>query len=133
MALVYDSSTSFGYPPEKCEAAKNKLNRALWIAARQWTQLTYTDAVAEIREFLRFDPHDAVFHHMLCQISVEEDAAGRGLLSALVVHKYGNGQPGPGFYELASSLGRDTRDRIRFWIEEVNRLCEEANVVRVRN
>ena len=37
-------------------------------------------------------------------------AAGRGMLSVIVVHKQGDMQPGPGFFELAQRLGRDTSD-----------------------
>jgi len=35
---------------------------------------------------------------------------GRGMLSVIVVHKEGDMQPGPGFFELAGELGRDTSD-----------------------
>ena len=63
---------------------------------------------------------------MLGQISVEEDAAGRGMLSALVVHKHSDGQPGPGFYELADDRGRDTSDKVCCWVEEISRLFREA-------
>jgi hypothetical protein len=99
--------------------------------AKQLSQITYSEAVVEIQSLIVFDPHDQTFHEMLGQISVEEDAAGRGMLSALVVHKYGDGQPGPGFYELARDLGRKTQDPIRCWVEEVNRLFTEASTVRI--
>jgi hypothetical protein len=35
---------------------------------------------------------------MLGEISQEEDEAGHGMLSVIVVHKYGDMQPGPGFF-----------------------------------
>lgn len=44
---------------------------------------------------------------MLGEVSVEEEAADRGLLSVLVVHKVGDMQPGPGFFELANELGQE--------------------------
>ena len=56
---------------------------------------------------------------MLEEISREEDAAGRGMLSALVVHKTGEQKPGGGFFTLAEKLGRDITDRDKVWIEEV--------------
>ena len=37
--------------------------------------------------------------------------AGRGMLSVIVVHKVGDMQPGPGFFQLAKKLGRDTSDK----------------------
>jgi hypothetical protein len=46
---------------------------------------------------------------MLGEISLE-GAAGRGMLSVIVVHKDGDMQPGPGFFELAEELDRDTSD-----------------------
>jgi hypothetical protein len=48
------------------------------------------------------DPHDHVFHDLLVQISVEEDANGRGMLSAIVVH-LADGQPGNGFFDLGGA------------------------------
>ena len=128
---IFHVASTYGYSQQLWDAAKERLRMALWNAAKGQRQVTYSDGVAEIRDIISFDPHDTVFHHMLGQISVEEDAAGRGMLSALVVHKHGDGQPGPGFYELAQCLGRDTTDKVRFWVDEVNRLFEEANAVRV--
>ncbi len=53
---------------------------------------------------------------MLGEIAEEEDAAGRGLLTVLVVHKSGNMEPSVGFYELAEKLGRNTSDRMKLWV-----------------
>ncbi len=123
---VIDMNTTYGYPRDRWDAAKEKLRSVLWDTAKRKQQLTYSAGVATLRDLIIFDPHDSAFHHMLGQISVEEDAAGRGLLSALVVYKDGEGQPGPGFYDLAQRLGRDTSDKMRFWVDEVSRLFEEA-------
>ena len=57
---------------------------------------------------------------LLGQIPSEEDAAGRGMLTVIVVHKVGDMQPGPGFFELAKSLGRDTRDPLKCWVDELH-------------
>lgn len=43
------------------------------------------------------------------------------MLTAIVVHKHGDMQPGPGFFELAKSLGRNTKDPLACWIQEFNR------------
>jgi hypothetical protein len=58
---------------------------------------------------------------MLGEISADEDAAGRGMLSVIVVHKSGDMQPGPGFFELARDLGRDTSDILVCWITELKK------------
>jgi hypothetical protein len=55
----------------------------------------------------------ATFH------SSEEDAAGRGMLSVIVIHQGGDGRPGPGLFVLARELGRDVRDKEIFWVTEV--------------
>jgi hypothetical protein len=58
------------------------LRGELWQAARRRATVTYGEAAALIRNTIAFAPHDYGFHAMLGQISVEEDAAGRGMLSA---------------------------------------------------
>ena len=44
------------------------------------------------------------------------------MLTAVVVHKSGDMQPGPGFFELARELGYDTTDIEKFWIQEVKKV-----------
>jgi len=67
------------------------------------------------------EPESCEMTEMLGQIAIAEDRAGRGMLTAVVVRK-DSGRPGDGFFELARKLGRDTTDRERFWIEELNRV-----------
>jgi hypothetical protein len=92
-------------------------------ASRRSNQtISYSELVEQI-EAVRLESHDARLAHMLGEISSEEDAAGRGMLTVLVVHK-GDVRPGDGFFELARSLGRDVRDRERVWITEFNRVID---------
>jgi hypothetical protein len=49
------------------------------------------------------------------------------MLTCLVVHKRGDYQLGPGFFELARDLGRDTSDIEKCWIQEVKRVFEAWN------
>jgi hypothetical protein len=109
-----DSHETFGYGTATWEKAKLEAIRAI---VREAKPIAYSDLAKKISS-IGFGPHDHIFHHLLGQISVEEDAAGRGMLSALVVHK-DDGKPGPGFFDLAQSLGRDVKDRERCWSEEV--------------
>jgi hypothetical protein len=73
---------------------------------------------------IKFDLEDVsnrvVLSQLLGEISIEEDKVGRGMLSAVVVHKHGDKVPGMGFYELASKLGRDTSDPTACWVNELN-------------
>jgi len=41
------------------------------------------------------------------------------MLSSIVVHKQGDMQPGPGFFDLAKQLGHKNSDVIKLWIGEV--------------
>ena len=83
--------------------------------------IAYSDLVSEMTS-LSLQAHDPRLFHLLGQISSEEDAAGRGMLTVIVVHKVGDMQPGPGFFELAKSLGRDTGDILKCWVEELHRV-----------
>jgi hypothetical protein len=61
---------------------------------------------------------------LLAEVSTEEHESGRGLLSVIVVHKYGDKEPGSGFYDLADQLGFDVTDPEAFWISEFTKVTE---------
>jgi hypothetical protein len=91
------------------------------LATRAASRTNQTISYSELAGLIcsaHFDAQDQAFHALLGDISVAEDAKGRGMLSVLVVHKTGDQMPGNGFFELAEELGRDTRDRVKFWAEE---------------
>ncbi|HWT03244.1 MAG TPA: hypothetical protein VN256_23530 [Pyrinomonadaceae bacterium] len=88
-------------------------------------KVPYSELTKLVRT-IHFSPEGKDFHHMLDEISREEDDAGRGMLSVIVVHKEGDMMPGPGFFKLAKQLGRDTSDREKCWIEEFNRVRDNS-------
>lgn len=96
------------------------------ITETQW-QNAKAEAIALLRERASRRSNQTISYSELVdqieEISSEEDAAGRGMLTVLVVHK-GDVRPGDGFFELARSLGRDVRDRERVWITEFNRVID---------
>ncbi len=49
------------------------------------------------------------------------------MLSALVIHKTGDQEPGPGFFELAKDLGKDTSDMLTCWVTEVKKVHDYWN------
>lgn len=110
-----------GFSDADWRAAKDEARQAIVARARLRGQITYSELVQNIRS-VRLEPHDVRLSHMLGEISSEEDAAGRGMLTVLVVHKVGDMQPGDGFYELAKTLGRDTRDVLKCWVDEMHRV-----------
>jgi hypothetical protein len=64
---------------------------------------------------------------LLGEISEEEHAAERPLLSAVVVRSDPDRPvPGPGFYRLARRLGSmpDQTDEVDFWRAEFLRVCQ---------
>jgi hypothetical protein len=86
---------------------------------------TYGELVDDLRSIIDFGtPRSPVFHCLLGQIADEEEEQGRGLLSAVVVHK-GDLRPGSGFYDGAASWGRDTADPDACWAAELKRLQQQ--------
>lgn len=112
---------TFGFTPDTWRTAKRQAKAALTQRARVRGMMPYSELVEHISA-INFDAHDTRLFHLLGEISTEEDAAGRGMLSALVVHKNGDMQPGPGFFELAEDLGKDTSDILVCWITEVKKV-----------
>lgn len=92
---------------------KRAAREAMVGAARRQTTMTYTELLQSIGRPEGFDN----LAGLLREISMAEEAAGRGLLSAVVVRAPG-GLPGGGFFQLAASLGRDTADRQACWRAE---------------
>lgn len=104
-------------------AAKVQAREAIIAVARRKTLITYSDLAAAIT-VCDLPPHDTRLADLLGEISTEEAHAGRGMLTVAVVHKTGDRRPGPGFFKLAKSLGRDTDDRDRLWIDELTRVYD---------
>ena len=110
-----------GYPQEAWEAARTEARDAMVAVAARRRLIAYSDLVAEIRS-LDLEPQEDRLAHLLGEISTVEHEAGRGMLTVVVVHKHGDQMPGPGFFQLARSLGHDTKDREAFWIGELEKV-----------
>ena len=54
--------------------------------------ISYTELASKIT-VLELEARNPRLNHLLCDVSTEEDAAGRGMLSVVVVHKTGDLQP----------------------------------------
>lgn len=112
---------AFGFTPQKWQAAKDEARAVLIAKARQKGFITYSDLAAQITA-IEFAYDDERFFALLGMLASDEEAAGRGLLSVLVIHKQGDQQPGKGFYRLAKYWGRKIPDPTRFWVEEFKRV-----------
>ena len=113
--------SNYGFTPQEWAAAKKETTDILAARAKMRGMIPYSDLAAKIKS-VRLQAHDQRLFHLLDELSEVEDAAGRGMLSVIVVHKTGDMQPGPGFFELAKRLGRDTSDILKCWVEELKKV-----------
>jgi len=110
---------TYGYADTDWERAKAEARGLLVeVAGTVDGFISYSELVGKVKA-ISFDPRDSRLWYLLRQISSEEDAAGRGMLTALVTHAHGDMMPGEGFFDLAKALGYDTRDELGFWLEQV--------------
>ena len=110
-----------GFPEEDWKRAKEQARKIMYEVASRRSTIPYSDLVSGVTA-VRMEPHDPRLGHFLGQIAREDDDNGLGLTTVVVVHKQGDQQPGPGFFEMAESQGRLLRDSTMFWIEELNRV-----------
>lgn len=106
---------------ETWDAVKAEIRALLIRAARRRSVIPYSEVTAQLKAHT-FDPEDFRFHRLLGEISAAEDDRGRGLLTVIVVHKWGDMRPGPGFFELAAERGRPTKDLDKVWLAELDRV-----------
>lgn len=111
----------FGFSEREWNESKKEAAKAMIHRARVRGTIPYSEIVNHIHA-ARLEAHDVRLWHLLGEISEEEDAAGRGMLSVIVVHKMGDMQPGPGFFELAGRLGRYTSDILACWVNELKKV-----------
>lgn len=113
----------FGFTESQWMSGKAEMLEVLKRIAARGDTITYGKLSDSVRE-IKIAPHDFAMAAMLGEISAEEDAEGRGMLSALVIHKHGDQVPGNGFYDCAKQLGRDVSDRTKFWAVELQRVYD---------
>jgi hypothetical protein len=113
--------SNYGFTPKEWVAAKREAKAILADRAKVRGMIPYSDLAARIKS-VRLEAHDQRLFHLLGELSEEEDASGRGMLSVIVVHKDGDMQPGPGFFELAEQRGRNTSDILKCWVEELKKV-----------
>jgi hypothetical protein len=118
------SGVVFGFKAEAWERAKLEAMCAIVRAGRTGNLISYSDLAKKISS-VPLEPHSYAMDRLLDEISKEEDAAGRGILTALVVLK-DERIPASGFWASAIDIGRDMRDQLTFWAEEAKRVMEEC-------
>ena len=116
-------STKFGHSAVAWNDAKEEMRQVLIATAKKRLTISYSQLVNEVQT-IHLEPDSQILAILLGEISSEEDAAGHGMLTVIVVHKTGDTQPGPGVFGLAEELGRNTSNIERCWIEELNRVLD---------
>jgi hypothetical protein len=101
-------SATYGLTPGEWVAAKQEMRAILIERSKAAGTITYGELVGRMQS-VPLEPQGYALHHMLGDVSRAEEAAGRGMLTAIVVLQ-DNGMPGDGFFALARELGRDTSD-----------------------
>ena len=116
--------SKYGYSEVDWERAKAEIRAILIGVAGAKDFISCAELVAQARS-ITFEPRDPKLWYMLREISSEENAAGRGMLTAVVTHARGDMMPGEGFFELAKALGYNPRDKLQFWLEEARTAHEQ--------
>jgi hypothetical protein len=106
------------YTPSQWKAARKEMRGVLVEAVRDNKLLTYQ----KVRKRITAIPQgDAAFFtgseamaKMQGEVSMREDKAGRGMLTAFMVGT-GSHMPGDGFFRLANRLGYKRKDRMVLW------------------
>lgn len=92
---------------------KEAIRSILIDLARARRTITYTELCLLIPR-VRLHPHSFVFTALLREVCSEEEAAGHGMLCALVVSKL-TGMPGAGYFRSATFSDRDISDPEASW------------------
>lgn len=100
---------------------KEQMRSRLIEVARAGDTINYERLAEELGSAFPYGPRTRAFYDMLTEIAKEEDAAGRGLLSVVVVGK-GRGLPGAGFFRAAEERGRDVSDERSLAVAEGKRV-----------
>ena len=114
----------YGFDEAAWEVAKLQARTTCIKVARARGNIAYSDLVQHIRS-IHIHHEDPRLAHLLGELSEAEHKEGRGMLTVVVTHKEGDQLPGGGFFELARQLGRDTSDREKCWVTEINRVYGE--------
>ena len=107
------------------ERTKEEMKIAIIEQAKREDMISYSGLLENVKSLklnIEEIDHRSIMAEMLGEISLAEDRADRGMLSALVVHKTGDKEPGQGFFDYAEILGRDIADKTSCWVKEVKKV-----------
>ena len=108
----------FGLTDEQWSSAKDEVREAILDAAYD-RRMTWYGEVADGVSAVDLDPHSALMSALLGAVFEDEHEAGRPALTSIVTHRYGDKEPGQGFYDKARSLGYRFTEPYIFWAQQV--------------
>jgi hypothetical protein len=115
---VRRSGAQFGLSDQEWDAAKAEVREAILEAAYD-RRMTWYGEVAGSVSAIRLEPYSALMNHLLGAVFEDEREPGRPALTSIVTHKYGDKEPGAGFYQMARSLGYQFQEPYVFWAQQV--------------
>jgi hypothetical protein len=109
----------YGFTLNQWQTFKTEAREILIATAGQRAMITYGELAGHMTT-IPVEPHDPVLWHIIGDVARDEEHAGRGLLSVVVVHKHGDMEPGPGFFEPAKYFKRKTKDKTKCFVDELH-------------
>ncbi len=104
---------------------KEEIKMILIEVAKRRGLITYSDLTKKMNTVrLSTENKDEVqiIAQLLGELSCEENRTGHGMISALVIHKTGDQEPGLGFFDYAKEIGKEFDDKTKFWVEECKKV-----------
>jgi hypothetical protein len=111
-------SSQFGLTDEQWIGAKDEVRDAILDAAYD-RRMTWYGEIAGKVSVIDLDPYSLLMNALLGAVFEDEHAAGRPALTSIVTHKYGDKEPGKGFYDKARELGYSFNEPYVFWAQQV--------------
>ncbi len=112
------TASQFGLTDEQWDNAKRQVRSAILEAAYDRRMTWYGEVAARV-DLFDLEPYSALMNHLLGAVFEDERDAGRPALTSIVTHKYGDKEPGSGFYAEARALGYRFTEPFIFWAEQV--------------
>jgi|ERR1017187_112753 hypothetical protein len=107
--------SQFGLTDEQWTEAKDEVRQAILDTAYD-RRMTWYGEIAEKVSAIVLDPYSLLMNALLGAVFEDENAAGRPALTSIVTHKYGDKEPGKGFYDKARDLDYRFNEPYVFWV-----------------
>jgi hypothetical protein len=118
MLVVQHSQSTFGLPEDQWNSAKAELRAAILAAAQERRMTSYGEIASKVIT-THVEAFSPLMNHLLGAIFRDKHDAGSPALTAIVTHKSGDKEPGPGFYDMARGLGIQFSEPYLYWATQV--------------